>query len=106
VRILARSVAITILEGRDEPLAPSNTLTREIKTVLADALTWAPEYPGIGRVPRMHSGVVHGPLQDLGAGDIDAALENMLDGDHGKRTFGLRGEMPGESLSGPGAGPP
>jgi pyruvate/2-oxoacid:ferredoxin oxidoreductase alpha subunit len=98
VRMLARAMAISVLEGKDEPLAQSNPLTREVKAAFADALTWAPDYPGIGRIPRIHGGVVHGLVAEVGARDLDAVVHNMLDGDHGKRCFALRGDAE-ESLS-------
>ena len=91
VRHLARALAVTVLEGRDEPLAQSSPLTREVKAAFADALTWAPEYPGIGRIPRIHCGVVHAPVADVEARDIDAIVRNMLEADHGKRFFGVGG---------------
>ena len=89
VRLLSRAMAITVIECRDEPLAQSNPVTREMKAAFADALTWAPEYPGIGRIPRIHSGVVHPRLHDIEAHDLDAVVRNMLEGDLGKRFFSL-----------------
>jgi len=91
VRHLARAHAVTVLEGRDEPLAQSSPLTREVKAAFADALTWAPEYPGIGRIPRIHCGVVHARVADVEAHDIDAMVRNMHEADHGKRFFGVGG---------------
>jgi pyruvate/2-oxoacid:ferredoxin oxidoreductase alpha subunit len=92
IRALARALVVTVLEPWDEPLAQSNPLTREVKSAFADALTWAPDYPGVGRLPRFHSGVVTGAPSDLAAGDVDAILENMARGELGKRLFVLGGE--------------
>ena len=58
VKALQRALAITVLESVDEPLAQSGPLAREVKAAFADAITWAPEYPGIGRIPRIASGLV------------------------------------------------
>ena len=92
VRLLARALSITVLEHTDAPLAQSNALTREVKSAFADALTWAPDYPGIGRLPRVCSGVAGAPSHDLEARDLEAIVRNMLAGDHGKRFFVLGGD--------------
>jgi pyruvate-ferredoxin/flavodoxin oxidoreductase len=89
VKALARAAAVTVLETVDEPLAQSNALTREIKAAFADALTWAPDYPGIGRIPRILSGVVDAGDHELEAHDLDAVLHNMLADERGKRSFVL-----------------
>jgi len=98
IRALARALVVTVLEAVDEPLAQSNPLTREVKAAFADALTWAPDYPGIGRLPRINSGVVASGDHDLEAGDLDAALRNMLEGDQGKRLF-VMGSEPALTLA-------
>ena len=92
VRALARALTVTILEHTDEPLAQSNPLTREVKAAFADALTWAPEYPGVGRIPRIHSGVARLALHDIEAHDLDAIMQNMLAGEQGRRFFVLGGD--------------
>jgi pyruvate/2-oxoacid:ferredoxin oxidoreductase alpha subunit len=89
VKALSRALAVSVLETVDEPLAQSNPLTRELKAAFADALTWAPEYPGIGRIPRVLSGVVGTAGHELEAGDLDAVVHNMLADERGKRTFVL-----------------
>jgi hypothetical protein len=95
IRALARARVVTVLEAVDEPLAQSNPLTREVKAAFSDALSWAPDYPGVGRLPRIHSGVVSIGSHLLEAGDLDAALRNMVEGDLGKRLFvmGAGGEL-------------
>ncbi len=87
VRALGRSLAVTVLEGVDDPLAQSNPLTREVKAAFADALTWVPGYPGVGRIPRITSGVVGLGGHELDALDFDAMVANMLEGERGKRLF-------------------
>jgi pyruvate/2-oxoacid:ferredoxin oxidoreductase alpha subunit len=89
IRALARAHVVTVLEATDEPLAQSNPLTREVKAAFADALTWAPDYPGIGRLPRIHSGVVGIGGHELESGDLDAIVRNMTDGEQGKRHFAV-----------------
>jgi len=93
VRLLARSLALMVLEHTDEPFAQSNPLTREIKAGFSDALTWAPDYPGVGRIPRIHSGVARAAVH-VEAHDLDSIVRNMLAGEGGKRSFVLGGEAP------------
>jgi pyruvate-ferredoxin/flavodoxin oxidoreductase len=110
VRALMRALVVTVLEGLDVPLAQSNPLTREVKAAFADALTWAPEYPGVGRIPRIHSGVVGAGDHQLEAHELVAIVHNMVEGEHGKRLFVLGadqelslppvGAVPSESLPG------
>jgi pyruvate-ferredoxin/flavodoxin oxidoreductase len=105
IRALARAHVVTVLEPVDDPLAQSNPLTCEVKAAFADALTWAPEYPGIGRLPHIHSGVVAGHVRTSGLvhGDADAVLRNMAQGEQGHRLFSL---APGGALARDGELPP
>jgi pyruvate-ferredoxin/flavodoxin oxidoreductase len=89
VKILARALAVSVVEAVDDPLAQSNPLTREIKAAFADALTWAPDYPGIGRIPRVVSGVAHTRGHEISSDDVDAVVKNMLADERGKRFFVL-----------------
>jgi pyruvate-ferredoxin/flavodoxin oxidoreductase len=94
VKMLGRAQAITVVEAVDEPLAQSNPLTREIKAAFADAITWAPAYPGVGRVPRIFSGYVGPGSRELDGADVDAIVANMADGaggDRERRSFVLGG---------------
>ncbi len=86
VRALHRALAITVLEGVDRPLAANGPLAVQLKAAFADALTWAPDYPGIGRIPRIVSGVV-AAHRELEPGDLDAIVHNLLADERGKRTF-------------------
>jgi pyruvate/2-oxoacid:ferredoxin oxidoreductase alpha subunit len=92
VKAMARTLAITVLETVDEPLAQSGPLAREVKAAFADAITWAPEYPGIGRIPRIASGLVEASGHVLEAHDFDAIAQNMHADERGKRTFVLGAE--------------
>jgi pyruvate-ferredoxin/flavodoxin oxidoreductase len=86
VKALHRALAITVLEGVDRPLAANGPLAVQLKAAFADALTWAPDYPGIGRIPRIVSGVV-AARRELEAADLDAIVHNLLADERGKRTF-------------------
>jgi pyruvate-ferredoxin/flavodoxin oxidoreductase len=86
VKALHRALAITVLEGVDRPLAANGPLAVQLKAAFADALTWAPDYPGIGRIPRIVAGVVP-TRRDLEPGDLDAIVHNLLADERGKRSF-------------------
>ena len=82
-----RALAVSVLESEDRPLAQSNPLTCELKAAFADALTWAPDYPGIGRIPRILSGVCD--LSRVESSDSERVVHNMFADERGKRFFVL-----------------
>jgi len=84
VKTLARALAITVLEPADEPLSHGGILARELKSAFTDALTWAPGFPGIGRIPKLFVGVT-GPSFDVA--DLAAICDNMLADERGRRSF-------------------
>ncbi|HLK41659.1 MAG TPA: hypothetical protein VKU41_33150 [Polyangiaceae bacterium] len=99
VKAIGRALAVTVLERVDQPLASNPPLAGQIKAAFADAITWAPDYPGIGRVPRIVSGVL-AAHREIDPADLDAAVHNVLADERGKRTFLLGGEE-AHSLSTP-----
>jgi hypothetical protein len=84
VKVLARALAITVLEPEGEPLAHGSVLARELKSAFTDALTWAPGFPGIGRIPKLYTGVT-GPSFDIK--DLAAVCDNMIADERGRRSF-------------------
>lgn len=105
VKVLSRAAVVSVIESVDQPMAQSNPLTREIKAAFADALTWAPDYPGVGRIPRIVSGIAHTGTHEIEVEDIDAILHNMLKGDdRSKRSF-VFGDDAAHALE-PAPGPP
>ncbi|MDB4935688.1 MAG: hypothetical protein JWP87_2660 [Labilithrix sp.] len=84
VKTLARSLAVTVLEPADEPMSHGGLLARELKSAFTDALTWAPGFPGIGRIPKLFVGVT-GSSFDVS--DLAAICENMLADERGRRSF-------------------
>jgi len=84
VKALARALAITILEPADEPLAHGGLLARELKAAFTDALTWAPGFPGIGRIPKLFVGVTGASFE---VNDLAAICDNMLADERGRRSF-------------------
>lgn len=84
VKTLARALAVTVLEPADEPMSHGGLLARELKSAFTDALTWAPGFPGIGRIPKLFVGVT-GPSFDVA--DLAAICDNMLADERGRRSF-------------------
>ncbi|MBF8279076.1 MAG: Pyruvate flavodoxin/ferredoxin oxidoreductase domain protein [candidate division NC10 bacterium] len=81
--------AMAVIERMDNPTAQSNPLTAEIKAAFADALTGAPGYPAIERIPVIYSGSAGLGSRDIRPGDFVAAIENMRRDDGGLRYFVL-----------------
>jgi pyruvate ferredoxin oxidoreductase alpha subunit len=81
---------VAVVEGVDRPYASGGPLCTELKAAFADALTWAPDYPGIGRIPRILSGIMNLAGTDRGPLDsarVDAIVEYLHAGERGERTF-------------------
>ena len=72
VKALARAHVVVVVESAASPLAQSHFLAREIKAAFADALTWAPGYPGLGKIPRIVSLVTESGIVSPDA--VDALL--------------------------------
>jgi pyruvate/2-oxoacid:ferredoxin oxidoreductase alpha subunit len=91
VKAIGRALAVTVLERVDQPLASNAPLAGQLKAAFADALTWAPDYPGIGRIPRIVSGVL-APHREVDSTDLDAIVHNLLADERGKRSFVVGGD--------------
>ena len=50
VKAIARARAVAVIEPLDVALAPSGPLATSLKAAFADALTWAPGFPGVGGI--------------------------------------------------------
>lgn len=87
--------AMAVIERMDNPLAESNPLTAEIKAAFADALTGAPGFPSLGRMPIIYSGSAGLGSRDIRPGDLAAAIDNMRRDDGGSRYFvlGIKHDM-------------
>ena len=94
VKALSRVRAIAVIDRIDVALAQSNPLATEVKAAFADALTWTPGYPGIGRIPHIFSGSVDPSENEATPGDIFAIIDNLLQGEHGNRVFHVGGAHP------------
>ncbi len=93
VKAVARARAIVVMEPLDVALAPCGPLASALKVAFADALTWAPGFPGVGRIPPIVSAgfaTVTGAIREQ---DVEAAMAEMASGDRARRhlTFGSEG---------------
>lgn len=88
VKALGRAVAVTVLDPVERPLGGGGPLAVELKAAFADAITWAPGFPGIGRIPRIASGTCPS-WRELERPEVDALVENMLADERGTRTVSL-----------------
>jgi len=96
VKALARVRAVAVIERVDAPLAQSSPLALEVKAAFADALTWAPGYPGIGRIPNVYSGCVEPASSEATPGDLMAIVDNVFQGELGRRVYHLGARHPHE----------
>jgi pyruvate-ferredoxin/flavodoxin oxidoreductase len=93
VKALARARSVAVLEPLDVALAPAGPLATSLKAAFADALTWAPGFPGVGRIPTIVS-VVFATLEGaVGEAQVREALAELGAGDRAKRlmVFGSEG---------------
>jgi pyruvate-ferredoxin/flavodoxin oxidoreductase len=100
ITLLAGKRAVTVLERVDQPLAVDPPLLREIRAAMSKALENArargsvrphADLPGCAaeRIPDFYAGCFGLGSRDLQAGDLVAAVENMLDGGRKRRQFYL-----------------
>jgi pyruvate-ferredoxin/flavodoxin oxidoreductase len=61
----------------DNPTAQSNPLTAEIKAAFADALSEAPGYPQIDRLPAIYSGAAGLGSRDIRPGDFVSVVDHL-----------------------------
>ncbi len=69
--------AIAIIERMDNPMAQSNPLSAEIKAAFSDAMSGAPGYPKIDRIPLIYSGAAGLGSRDVRPGDFMAVVDHM-----------------------------
>lgn len=78
VNALKHVKAVAVVERMDNPTAQSNPLTAEIKAAFADALSGAPGYPALDRIPAIYSGSAGLGSRDVRPGDFVAVVDSML----------------------------
>ncbi|WP_437475609.1 transketolase [Sorangium sp. So ce1014] len=93
VKTLGRAKAIVVLEPLDVPLAPQGHVAALVKAAFADALTWAPGFPGVGRIPPILSATfatIDGTITER---DVRLSLAEIASGERARRhmVFGSDG---------------
>lgn len=93
VRAVARARSVVVLEPLDVALAPAGPLATSLKAAFADALTWAPGFPGVGRIPPIVSAVFATLDGAVGEREVREALAESAAGDRARRllVFGSDG---------------
>jgi len=93
VEALRNLRSFAVIERMDNPMGQSNPLTAEIKAAFADALTDAPGYPRVHRLPTIYSGSAGLGSRDVRPGDFIAVAKNMVN--NGPRYFvlGIKHEL-------------
>lgn len=89
VAALAGCKAVAVLERADEPLSPSNPLTAGLKAAFADAVTGAPGFPRIDRVPTIYSGCAGLGSRDVRPSNLIAVFDHLAENDGSQRYFTL-----------------
>lgn len=85
VKATARARALVCAEPLDLALAPCGPAASGLKAAYADALTWAPGYPGVGRVPPIVCAAfatVEGAVRER---DVRAAIAEIGAGERARR---------------------
>jgi pyruvate-ferredoxin/flavodoxin oxidoreductase len=75
----------TVLERMDDPMAPNNPLTSDIKAAFADALIGTEGFPKIDRIPTIYSGAAGLGSRDVRPGHFVSITRNMVN--DGRRFF-------------------
>ncbi|MBK8256187.1 MAG: transketolase [Polyangiaceae bacterium] len=90
VKAISRAKTAVVVEPMDAPLSPSGLLAESVKGAFFDALTWAPGFPGVGRVPPVVSVTSARPV--LGAADVELAIAELSGGERARRVIVLGSE--------------
>ena len=95
VKALARARAVVVIEPLDVALAPSGPLAESLKAAFADALTWAPGFPGVGRIPPIVSAVFATFDGAVSEAQVKEALAELAAGDRARRLIVFGSDAPG-----------
>jgi pyruvate ferredoxin oxidoreductase alpha subunit len=90
VKSISRAKSAVVIEPFDVALAPTGPLAACVKGAFFDALTWAPGFPGVGRVPPVVSVTSAGAA--ITAADVEAALAELTNGERARRVVVLGSE--------------
>jgi pyruvate-ferredoxin/flavodoxin oxidoreductase len=93
VKAASRARSIAVVEPFDVALAPGGPVAQSLKAAFADALTWAPGFPGVGRIPLIVSAAFATLDGVVGEREVAGALAELGNGDRARRilVFGSDG---------------
>ncbi|MEJ7735197.1 MAG: hypothetical protein WKG00_39180 [Polyangiaceae bacterium] len=95
VKAVARARAVIVLEPLDVALAPCGPAAAALKAAFADALTWAPGFPGVGRLPAIVSALfATTEAGGIAPRDVRAALDEIGAGDRARRVLAFGSDAP------------
>lgn len=77
IQALKNCKAVTVLERMDDPLAPSNPLTRDLKAAFSDAISGIFNMPKVDRIPKIYSAAAGLGSRDVRPGHFWATVQNM-----------------------------
>lgn len=92
VKAVARARTIAVIEPLHAALAPAGPVAQALKAAFADAITWAPGFPGVGRIPTIVSvafATIDGAVEGA---HVRQALAELSAGDRAKRLLVLGSE--------------
>lgn len=94
VKAVSSAHAVVVLEPLDIALAPAGPLATLIKASFADAITWTPGFPGVGKIPPTISATIATQDRPMGEDDIRSLLLELEDGERARRVvvFGTADE--------------
>jgi pyruvate-ferredoxin/flavodoxin oxidoreductase len=86
VKAASRARALVVLEPLDLALAPCGPLASALKVAFADALTWTPGFPGVGRIPPVVSAAFATlPPGGVSEPDVTAVVHEIAAGERARR---------------------
>jgi pyruvate-ferredoxin/flavodoxin oxidoreductase len=85
VKAIARARAVAVIEPLDVALAPSGPLAACLKAAFADAITWAPGFPGVGGIPPIVSAVFATLGDGVGEREVRDVVAELAAGDRARR---------------------
>lgn len=91
VKAISRAKSAVVIEPLDAALDPTGPLAACVKGAFFDALTWAPGFPGVGRVPPVISVTSAGAA--ITAAEVEAALAELTNGERARRLVVLGTEV-------------
>jgi len=94
VKAVSSAHAVVVLEPLDLALAPAGPFATLLKAAFADAITWTPGFPGVGKIPPIVSATVATLDRPMIEDDVRSLFAELEDGERARRVvvFGTSDE--------------